>query len=75
MAPSQPPEVVLENLSKSFGGKVVLAGIDLTIRSGEMVAIVGGYRVGEKKNRCIARCQPVANKTDQRASHEYHHQG
>ena len=47
MSPSDPPEVVIENLSKSFGGKVVLAGIDLTIRSGEMVAIVGGSGCGK----------------------------
>ena len=47
MVPPDPPEVVLENISKSFGGKGVLAGINLTLRSGEMVAIVGGSGCGK----------------------------
>lgn len=47
MAPDRPPEIVIEGLRKSFGGKPVLAGIDLAIRSGELVAIVGGSGCGK----------------------------
>ena len=45
-APS-PPEIVVQGLRKSFGGKPVLTGVDLTIRSGELVAIVGGSGCGK----------------------------
>ena len=46
--PSAPPrEIVTEGLRKSFGGKPVLQGVDLTIRSGEMVAVVGGSGCGK----------------------------
>lgn len=41
------PEVVVEDLHKAFKGKVVLAGIDLTIARGEMIAIVGGSGCGK----------------------------
>ena len=41
------PEVVVEGLHKSFKGKVVLAGIDLTVARGEMIAIVGGSGCGK----------------------------
>ncbi|MDZ4829049.1 MAG: ATP-binding cassette domain-containing protein [Phycisphaerae bacterium] len=41
------PEVVVENLHKAFDGKAVLSGINLTIRRGEMVAIVGGSGCGK----------------------------
>ncbi|WP_347268928.1 sulfate/molybdate ABC transporter ATP-binding protein [Paracoccus sp. (in: a-proteobacteria)] len=33
--------IVIENMSKSFGGTSVLRGIDLTIESGELVALLG----------------------------------
>lgn len=36
-----------EGLRKSFGGKPALSGVDLTIRSGEMVAVVGGSGCGK----------------------------
>ncbi|MGH7241873.1 MAG: ABC transporter ATP-binding protein [Phycisphaerales bacterium] len=38
---SPPTEVAIEGVHKSFGENIVLAGIDLTIDRGEMVAIVG----------------------------------
>ena len=42
-----PPEVVIERLAKSFGGKPVLTGVDLSIARGELVAIVGGSGCGK----------------------------
>ena len=45
--PTDVPEVVVEDLHKSFKGKVVLGGIDLTIARGEMIAIVGGSGCGK----------------------------
>jgi phospholipid/cholesterol/gamma-HCH transport system ATP-binding protein len=47
MAPATPPEIVVEGLRKSFRGKPVLAGIDLPVRAGELVAIVGGSGCGK----------------------------
>ena len=47
MSQAGPPEIIVEGLRKSFGGKVVLDGIDLTVRSGELLAIVGGSGCGK----------------------------
>ncbi|MFO0827269.1 MAG: ATP-binding cassette domain-containing protein [Phycisphaerales bacterium] len=41
------PEVVVEDLYKSFDGKPVLSGVSLTVRRGEIVAIVGGSGCGK----------------------------
>lgn len=41
------PEIVVEDLHKSFSGKPVLAGIDMSIDRGELVAIVGGSGCGK----------------------------
>jgi phospholipid/cholesterol/gamma-HCH transport system ATP-binding protein len=41
------PEIVVEHLAKSFGGKPVLVDVDLTIGHGELVAIVGGSGCGK----------------------------
>lgn len=41
------PAVRVEHLQKGFGGKVVLDGIDLEIRPGEQLSIVGGSGCGK----------------------------
>lgn len=45
--PTAPIEIQAEQLNKSFGDHVVLSGINLTIRSGEMVCIVGASGSGK----------------------------
>jgi phospholipid/cholesterol/gamma-HCH transport system ATP-binding protein len=40
-------EIALEQVSKSFGDKVVLDGLDLEIREGESVVILGGSGTGK----------------------------
>ena len=44
---SPPLEIRIENLYKSFGVRSVLDGINLEVRSGEIVAIVGGSGNGK----------------------------
>ena len=70
-AGSAPVEIRIDGVTKSFGGKAVLRGIDLTIRRGELVAIVGGSGCGKTVllNHVLGQLEPdsgrifVANHT------------
>src|ERR1700752_4424649 len=45
--PSPGVEIRVENLYKSFGSRRGLEGINLAVRSGEMIAVVGGSGKGK----------------------------
>jgi len=47
LRPKPPPEVRLEGVHKAFGANTVLRGVDLEIRRGDLVAIVGGSGCGK----------------------------
>ena len=42
-----PPEIVVEGLRKSFGDLHVLQGVDLEVRRGDLIAVVGGSGCGK----------------------------
>lgn len=66
-----PPEIVIKDLRKSFEGKAVLQGVDLTIRSGEIVAVVGGSGCGKTVLlKLIMAHYPADGGTVQVADHE-----
>jgi len=49
-----PPKIAIENLHKSFGRKVVLDGLDLALREGESLVVIGGSGTGKSVLlRCI----------------------
>ena len=48
------PIVVLKNLTKSFWTNRVLKGIDLSVRKGEVVSVIGASGSGKSTmQRCI----------------------
>lgn len=61
---TEPVEIRIEGLEKSFGGRRVLSGIDLEIRSGELAAIVGGSGCGKTVllNHVFGQIQPDAGR-------------
>ncbi len=44
---AEQPKISLRRVSKSFGGKVVLAAIDLDVEAGESLVVVGGSGTGK----------------------------
>ncbi len=44
---TEPPRIALEGLSKSFGPKHVLRGVDLSVARGESLVIIGGSGTGK----------------------------
>lgn len=51
MLPSKPPQpqvkIALRGVRKAFAGKVVLAGLDLDVLTGESLAVIGGSGTGK----------------------------
>jgi phosphonate transport system ATP-binding protein len=56
--PATEAAIVLRNASAAYGGRTVLAGIDLTVRRGERVALMG--RSGAGKSTLIGLIQGAA---------------
>jgi phospholipid/cholesterol/gamma-HCH transport system ATP-binding protein len=70
-SPPKPVEIRVENLHKAFGNNPVLRGVNLEIRQGEMVAIVGASGGGKTVllKHMIGRLQPDEGKVSL-ADHE-----
>ncbi len=48
------PKIALTGVTKAFGGKTVLAGVDLTVMPGESMVIIGGSGTGKSVTmKCI----------------------
>ncbi|WP_454018329.1 ABC transporter ATP-binding protein [Azospirillum sp. Marseille-Q6669] len=45
--PAHPPKILLKNVHKAFGQKVVLNGIDLEVGRGESLVVIGGSGTGK----------------------------
>jgi len=59
-----PTEILIEGADKSFGGHQVLKGIDLSIRQGDVIAIVGGSGCGKTvlMNLVLNQLEPDAGR-------------
>jgi ABC-type polar amino acid transport system ATPase subunit len=54
------PVVQLEDVHKSFGSNLVLAGIDLSVHAGEVLVIIGPSGSGKSTLlRCVNRLEPL----------------
>lgn len=59
-APGEPPMLEMRGVRLSFGSNVILAGIDLAVRRGEVVVIVGPSGGGKSSLlRCANRLQRI----------------
>ncbi len=47
MSQARTPKIRIRDLKKSFGPKVVLAGVDLDVHAGESVVVIGGSGTGK----------------------------
>ncbi len=59
-----PPMIEIRNLHKSYGDHHVLRGIDLTVRTGEVVVVIGPSGSGKSTAlRCINRLEEITSGT------------
>ena len=54
MAETAPPKLELKNISKRFGDKVVLDGVDIAVEAGRSLVIIGGSGQGKSVTLKIA---------------------
>lgn len=45
------PKIQLSNVTKSFGNKVVLDGVNLSVNKGESMVIIGGSGSGKRRKQ------------------------